>query len=165
MPPMPEQKILMRKAYRLIDVRYNDIAPIPKQMTIVVGLCVVGLMAFGLALSYYKNILFDRQLEIMQQRNRSLRDAVVEGYQELRYLQSTLYKDKYAKENFGLLRAGEKVLFVSKPTEPVLLGVRELTSEERQAVYEENLRNIRVVDQWRLYIFEHDRIDALKKVL
>jgi len=40
-----------------------------------------------------------------------------------------------------------------------------LTSEERQAVYEENLRNIRVVDQWRLYIFEHDRIDALKKVL
>jgi len=98
----------MRKAYRLIDVRYNDIAPIPKQMTIVVGLCVVGLMAFGLALSYYKNILFDRQLEIMQQRNRSLRDAVVEGYQELRYLQSTLYKDKYAKENFGLLRAGKK---------------------------------------------------------
>ena len=142
---------------------YRDIAPIPKQMTIVVGLCVVGLMAFGLALSYYKNILFDRQLSVMQERNASLRNEVLDGYSELRYLQSVQYKDKYAKENFGLLRPGEKVLYLNKPAVPfVFASSEDLSPDEKQAIYEENLRNIRVIDQWRLYLFHHSQIDQLK---
>ncbi len=133
-------------------------------MTIVVGLCVVGLMAFGLALSYYKNILFDKQLEEMQQRNNRLHHDVLQGYMNLRYLQSGQYKDKYAKENFGLLRPGEKVLVLNKPVEPVLFAKNhDLSPEEKQAIYEENLRNIRVVDHWRIYLFNRDKIDELKK--
>ena len=114
---------------------YKDIAPIPKQMTIVIGLCVVGLMAFGLALSYYKNILFDQQLVTMQERNAKLRDEVTNGYMDLRYYQSVQYKDKYAKENFGLLQPDEKVLFVSKPVEPVLFSkTLDMSPEEKEAV-------------------------------
>ncbi len=133
-------------------------------MTIVVGLCVVGLMAFGLALSYYKNILFDEQLQSMKERNRRLHQQVLSGYTDLRYYQSTQYKDKYAKENFGLLRLGEKVLLVSRPSEPVMFSSKtELSEEERTAMYEENLRNIRIVDHWRLYLFHRDQIDDLKR--
>ena len=133
-------------------------------MTIVIGLCVVGLMAFGLALSYYKNVLFDRQLIAMQMRNSKLREEVMSGYDELRYLQSVQYKDKYAKENFGLLKPGEKVLFVNKPPEPVVFNnSSELTDEEREAIYEENLRNIRVIDHWRIYLFNREKIEELKK--
>lgn len=145
-------------------VSYNEVAPIPKQMTIVVGLCVVGLMAFGLALSYYKNILFDRQLQTMQQRNSLLKNDITQGYNQLQYLESEQYKDKYAKENFGLLRAGEKVLFVSVPNVPLVMQQdTELTAEDRVAIFEENLRNIRVIDHWRLYLFNRSRIDDLKR--
>ncbi len=133
-------------------------------MTIVIGLCVVGLMAFGLALSYYKNVLFDRQLIAMQDRNGRLRGQVMDGYSELRYLQSVQYKDKYAKENFGLLKPGEKVLFVSRPNEPVIfMNPTELTDEEKEAIYEENLRNIRVVDHWRIYLLNREKIEELRK--
>jgi hypothetical protein len=41
----------------------------------------------------------------------------------------------------------------------------ELTEEDQQAIYEENLRNIRVVDHWRLFLFHRDKIDDLKKPL
>jgi cell division protein FtsB len=144
-------------------VAYADIAPIPKRMTIVVGLCVVGLMAFGLALSYYKNILFDRQLATMQERNAKLRDDVMQGYMELAYYRSSQYKDKYAKENFGLLREGEKVLYYSKPQEQApLVLTRETTLEEKEAIYEENLRNIAVIDHWRIYLFHRDKLEALR---
>jgi hypothetical protein len=146
------------------SMRYNDIAPFPKQMTIVMGLCVVGLMAFGLALSYYKNILFDRQLLSMQERNAKLQADVLGGYRELQYLQSSQYKDKYAKEYFNLLRPGEKVLLIQTPDEPVMLSTtHDLTPEEKEALYEENLRNIRVIDHWKLYLFHRDKIDELKR--
>lgn len=134
-------------------------------MTIVVGLCVVGLMAFGLALSYYKNILFDRQLITMQERNARLQQQITNGYDQLQYLESTQYKDKYAKENFGVLRPGEKVLVINRPAETVSMIQNEadLTPEDRQAIFEENLRSIRVVDHWKLYLFNRPKIDDLKK--
>ncbi len=144
-------------------MQYNDITPIPKRMVILTGLFVVGLMAFGLALSYYKNILFDRQLIVMQQRNAKLRDDVLRSYMELRYRQSTQYKDKYAKEYFNLLRPGEKVLYVRMPPEKVLsTTIHERTPEEIEALYEENLRSIRVIDHWNLFIFHRDKIEELK---
>ncbi len=147
-----------------MSATYSDIAPIPKQMTIVIGLCVVGLMAFGLALSYYKNILFDRQLLAMQERNNKLKREIMDGYGQLRYLQSTQYRDKYAKEYLGLLSPGEKVLVLHTPAEPVLFSKEtELTGEDKQAIYEENLRNIRIIDHWKLFLFNRDKIDELKK--
>lgn len=133
-------------------------------MTIVVGLCVVGLMAFGLALSYYRNILFDRQLLAMEQRNGVLKGEITDGYSHLNYLQSSQYKDKYAKENFGLLKPGEKVFIINGPMDPIeLKNDSELTPEDREAIYEQNLRNIRVIDHWRLYLFNRDAIEQLKK--
>jgi cell division protein FtsB len=148
----------------LVQSTYSDIAPIPKQMTIVMGLAVVGLMAFGLAISYYKNILFDRQLLAMQERNLRLKHEIMNGYGQLQYLQSEQYKDKYAKENFGLLKPGEKVLILNLPaTQDVQSSATELTPEEKEAIFETNLRSIRVVDHWRLFLFERSQIDDLKK--
>ncbi len=135
-------------------------------MTIVTGLSVVGLMAFGLAVSYYKNVLFDRQLEVMEERNIALKNEIAHNRADLYYLESTQYKDKYAKENFNLLRSGEKILFLPKKEAfRSLLGSPVLTPEEKQAVYEENLRNIRVIDHWRLYLFHRSTIEDLKKDL
>ena len=100
----------------------------------------------------------------MVERNRKLKNDIMDGYANLLYLQSSQYKDKYAKENFGLFRPGEKVLIVNKPVEPVMFsGSTEVTEEERQAIYEENLRNIRIIDHWRIFLFHRNQIDELKK--
>lgn len=145
---------------------YNDIAPFSKQVTIVSGLAVVGLMAFGLALSYYKNVLFDRQLDLVQERNNQLKQDIIDGYAQLLYLQSEQYKDKYAKENLGLLRPGEKVLLIDRPTSVTpLTRATDLTEDEKIAVFEENLRNIRIIDQWRLYLFHREKIEDLRRAL
>lgn len=134
-------------------------------MTIVVGLCVVGLMAFGLALSYYKNVLFDRQLKSMQERNAKLKADIAAEYAELQYYQSDQYKDKYAKENFSLLRGGEKVLIVKKVQEDDIFTTdNELTDEDREALFEERLRNIRVIDHWNLYLFHRGAIEDLRRI-
>lgn len=143
---------------------YQDIATFPKRLTIMIGLCVVGGMAFGLALSYYKNILFDQQLLDMQARNDKLQQEINQGYSDLQYYDSTPYKDKYAKENMGLINKGEKVLVIMKDIQPMVTSqTEELTPEQKEAIYEENLRNIPVIDHWRLYLFHHDQIETLKK--
>lgn len=147
-------------------MKYNEVAPIPKQMTIVVGLCVVGLMAFGLALSYYKNILFDRQLITMQERNAALRNEISAEYSKLQYYQSDQYKDKYAKENLGLYKSGEKVLILEQPDNLLSHSSSlELTPEDKAAIFEEHLRNIRVIDQWNLFLFHRDKVDDLRSGL
>ena len=144
---------------------YNEVAPIPKQMTIVIGLCVVGLMAFGLALSYYKNILFDRQLLSMQERNDRLKDDIAGGYGQLQYLQSAQYKDKYAKEHLGKLNPGEKILIITEsPTYPELTPSTALTpSEQQEAAFQETLRQMPVYQHWELFLFEKEKLDELKR--
>lgn len=145
---------------------YNAVAPLPKRMTILIGLSVVGLMAFGLALSYYKNIMFDRQLQMMQQRNEKLKLEILESHRNVQYLQSSQYKDKYAKEKFGLLQPGEKVVVIAAATQKSMLeSAAVLSPEEQEALFEERLRSIRIIDQWKLFLFRRENIDDLKKSL
>jgi cell division protein FtsB len=142
-------------------VPYNDIAPISRQMTILAGLMVVGFMAFGLALSYYKNILFDHQLTVMEERNATLREHIQQGQQELQYLESAQYKDKYAKENFSLIRPGEHIVFLPEednaPSAALERG--QMTKEEKKAVLAENLRLIPAIDHWEMYLFRRDALE------
>jgi len=99
-------------------VAYQHIEPVSKQVTIVIGLTVVGFMAFGLALSFYRNVLFEQTLENIRKQNDILMATIDEGKRELEYFRSSQYKDKYAKENLGKINPGEKVLIVTrKPTD------------------------------------------------
>ncbi|MEQ1849101.1 MAG: hypothetical protein ABL890_00755 [Candidatus Peribacteraceae bacterium] len=141
------------------------VTPISKQMTIVIGLSVVGLMAFGLAISYYRNILFDRQLIVMQDRNRKLKEDILSDYALLEYYKSSQYKDKYAKENFGLLRTGEKVITIHTEASETdkLLPTGEMDPEAIQALYEERLSSIRVIDHWGMFLFNQKAIDELRR--
>ncbi len=142
-------------------VPYNDIAPISRQMTILAGLVVVGFMAFGLALSYYKNIVFDHQLVVMEERNAALREHIQQGQQELQYLESAQYKDKYAKENFSLIRPGEHILFLTEEDNDfvTLSEKAQMTKEEKEAILAENLRLIPVIDHWKMYLFRRDALE------
>lgn len=146
---------------------YRDLEPISKQLTIVIGLTVVGFMAFGLALSFYRNVLFEDTLRKIEDQNRSLSENIDHRYDDLEYYRSAQYRDKYAKENLNKLAAGEKVMIITqKPGEFALpLGSDVTPTEHQQAAFEELLREMPVMDHWKLFLLYREKIDELKRGL
>ena len=147
---------------------YQRLEPVSKQLTIVIGLTVVGFMAFGLALSFYRNALFDQTLKNIHLQNTALQNTIDLGYQDLEYYRSTQYKDKYAKENLGLAHHGETVLILTEHAnrvDPALAEEEVVSEEQREAMYSELLRQMPVIEHWKLFIFYPDKIEELKKAL
>ena len=122
-------------------------------------------MAFGLSISFYRNLLFEETLETLVQRNRALRDDIDHGLESLAYYRSLQYRDKYAKENLGLLNPGEKVLILGNNPKPIAYTEENtLTrSEERKAAYRQYLESIPVIEHWRLYLFDPVGLAKLKQ--
>ena len=145
----------------------QEIEPISKQFTIVIGLTVVGFMAFGLALSFYRNVLFEETLQEMEQQNKKIAQDIDQGYKDLEYFHSDQFKDKYAKENLQKLNAGEKILIITQlPSKGGFIGLEEETAlekERREAAYFELLRQMPVLEHWNLYLFHRERIEELKR--
>ncbi|MBU0458000.1 hypothetical protein KJ652_00335 [Patescibacteria group bacterium] len=143
---------------------YQNLEPVSKQVTILIGLTVVGFMAFGLALSYYRNVLFEQTLEGIQVQNNGLKENIAQGYRDLEYFKSTQYKDKYAKENLGLVNPGEKVLIIQHPLAIASNGkeASEMQKEQQQAAFLELLRQMPLIEHWKLYFFERDKLQELR---
>lgn len=145
---------------------YRDLEPISKQLTIVVGLTVVGFMAFGLALSFYRNVLFEETLRRISEQNRALERERDESEHDLEYYRSAQYKDKEAKESFSRIRPGEKVLIITqKPKDPLAALNEEQVTQQQEAAFEEHLRQLPILEHWRLYLFHREKIDELKRSL
>ena len=136
-----------------------------KQLTIVVGLTVVGFMAFGLALSYYRNILFDTHLVDIAQQNDTLQKHIDDEQGDLDYYRSAQFKDKYAKETLGRLNPGEKLLIITQkpPSADISTGPDFTPTEEQAAAFEETLRQMPVYQHWELYLFQREKIEELKR--
>ena len=137
--------------------------PFSKQITIIVGLTVVGTMAFGLALSFYRNLLFEENLKELEGRNQKLVNEIERGYRELDYFRSEQYKDKFAKEKLGKVNPEEKVLIILQPPTDIQSNPTTMSTEEQQKIlYEEFLRQTPVIEHWRLYLFHHEKIRQLE---
>lgn len=146
---------------------YNrDIEPISKQLTIVIGLTVVGFMAFGLALSFYRNIMFEKTLLDLADENAKIAKNIEQGYSDLEYFRSAQYKDKYAKENLNRFNPGENVIVITQPADkPEVLEDDASEQERKEAAYQELLQTMPVLDHWKLYLFHKDEIEKLKERL
>jgi cell division protein FtsB len=143
---------------------HQDISTFSKRFTILIGLTVVSAMAFGLSISFYRNILFEETLETLSARNRALRASIDDGLDELSYYRSLQYRDKYAKENLGKLNTGEKVLILTDEPEPVYFSKAKDSSyfDEKDALYKQYLESIPTIEHWRLYLFDSERLQKLK---
>ncbi len=150
-----------------MQVVNRDIEPFSKQVTIVIGLTVVGFMAFGLALSFYRNILFEQTLEDLEAQNAQIAATIEKGFGDLEYYKSDQYKDKFAKENLGKVGAGEKLVILTQPPKLEKTDSIDdiLDKERREAAYFELLRQMPVIEQWNLYLFQREKIEELKKNL
>ena len=145
---------------------YQHLEPFSKQVTIVVGLTVVGFMAFGLALSFYRNALFDQTLANIDVKNDLLREKILEGRRKLEYYQSAQYKDKYAKEHLGRISPGENVLIITQETErPYLIEAEDTIAlnEQQEAAYLEILRQMPIIDHWKMFLFHREEAEEIKR--
>lgn len=144
-----------------------EINPFSKQFTIIIGLTVVGFMAFGLTLSFYRNILFEETLRGLEQRNRDIAGQIDSQYAELEYVHSDQFKDKFAKENLNRMNPGEKVLLLTHiPQDPLVPHKEDASDRERRdAAYLEFLQQMPVIEQWKLYLFHKDTLEQLKASL
>jgi len=130
------------------------------------GLGVVGFMAFGLALSFYRTVLFEETLQDIKKKNTRLIEEIETGYQDLAHVRSQQYRDKYAKENLGLVNPGERVLIISQAQKEDHLPQNTLSLEERQRVlFEEFLRQTPIIEHWQLFLFEREKLEQLKRTL
>ncbi len=145
----------------------RDIEPLSKQLTIIIGLTVVGFMAFGLALSFYRNVIFEQTLRDMEASNKQIAKEIEENYRDLDYYRSDQFKDKYAKENLNKLNPGEKVMIITQPPAfaiaPVASGA--LLKEAQEAKFLEFVRDMPVSEQWWLYFFRRDDLERMKESL
>lgn len=143
---------------------YRDLEPVSKQLTIVVGLTVVGFMAFGLALSFYRNVLFEQTLRNFAAQNDKLRAEIDHRRADLEYYRSTQFKDKYAKENLSRVNPGERVLVLAQETPKVLPFDPDTftPTEAQQAAYEEVLRHMPVSQHWEIFLFDRKKLDQLR---
>lgn len=140
--------------------------PIRKNLTIIAGLVVVGLMAFGLTLSLYQNLLFEQTLQELENRNGLLLQEIEQGYRDLEYFRSAQFKDKFAKEKLGRVSAGEKTLLILRTPE-TSAGENGLLSweEKQQALYEEFLQQTPVIEHWMLYLFHREKLESMRRGL
>ncbi|MBI1812434.1 hypothetical protein HY285_04720 [Candidatus Peregrinibacteria bacterium] len=146
---------------------YRNLEPISKQLTIVIGLTVVGFMTFGLALSFYRNVLFEETLQNISAQNQKLKENILQSQQDLEYYRSAQYKDKYAKENLGRITPGENVLIISQNDQSPVLATGDALSpsEQQQAAYDEILRQMPTIQHWNLYLFHRDKLEELRRGL
>jgi len=146
-------------------VSYRQVEPVSKQVTIVVGLTVVGFMAFGLALSFYRNVLFDQTLEHLGAKNDNLRLRIEKGHQQLEYYQSAQYKDKYAKEHLSLVNPGEQVLIITEKSDTGRESQTDSRTyqEQQESAYLELLRQMPPTEHWQLYLFHREEMEELKR--
>ncbi len=146
---------------------YRDLEPLSKQLTIVVGLTVVGFMAFGLALSFYRNVLFEQTMNNLAEQNDKLRNENARSQADLDYFHSNQFKDKYAKESLGKITPGEKELVITNGSDQTASGslADALEASNQQAIYEQYLHDLPVIQHWQLYFFHRDQIDQLRKSL
>ena len=146
---------------------YRHTEPFSKQVTIVVGLTVVGLMAFGLAISFYRNVLFDQTLATIGEKNDDLRNEIEAGKRELEYYESAQYKDKYAKENLGRVTPGEQILIFTQNVDrtggATLPQSNGTVSDQQEAAYLELLRQMPILEHWKLFLFHKEKIEDLKR--
>jgi len=148
-------------------VTYQHLEPLSKQLTIVVGLTVVGLMAFGLAISFYRNALFEETLVEIHNQNNALHLRIASRYSDLAYFRSAQYRDKQAKINLNVVKPGEKVLVITENARSLNALPEDNPDQaiEREAAFMELMRQTPVIEHWSLYFFHPERIEELKRAL
>jgi len=120
------------------------------QLLIMGGFFFFFYMFFSLATSIYRDYKLETEIEVFRGEIDNLADRANQKPSDLKYLQSDEYKDRYAKENLGLLNPGEKLIILPNKDQNVEQGPVTLMTDILSPDSVLNKPNNR---QWWAYFF------------
>jgi len=109
-------------------------------------------MLYVLTTSLYKSYQIDRFIETAAQENERLAEENKRLASDFEYYSSPEYKEKIAKQNFGLVRPGEEVIILA-PERKQYVSPQERAAEISQNYYN-SLSN---PQKWFLFFFDRER--------
>jgi cell division protein FtsB len=99
------------------------------QLFVIGGFFFFFYMFFALAISIYEDYTLESEIEEFQEEIDQLESLSKRKPEDLAYLNSDEYKDRYAKENFNLLNPGEKLIVLPEEEQVVEQGPAELMTD------------------------------------
>ena len=109
-------------------------------------------MLYVLSASLYKSYQVDRFIKTAEEENKKLEYENTSLIEDFEYFRSNSYKEKIAKQNFGLVRPGEEVIILAPAGGPYLTGEEQIVQATEE--YYKQLSNPR---KWFLFFFDRER--------
>lgn len=111
-------------------------------------------MLYVLSTSLYKSYQVDKFIKTIEDENKSLEQTNVDLIEDYEYYKSDAYKEKIAKQNFGLVRPGEEVIIITPEKEVYVAESPDDRATGMSKQYYYNLSNPR---KWFLFFFDRER--------
>lgn len=109
-------------------------------------------MLYVLSTSLYKSYQVDRFIRTAEEENAKLEKSNLSLAEDYAYYSSDAWKEKIAKQNFGLVRPGEEVIILA-PDNQMYLSEDDRAAKASEQYYK-SLSNPR---KWFLFFFDRER--------
>lgn len=111
-------------------------------------------MLYVLSTSLYKSYQVDKFIKAVEEENAALAESNIELVEDYEYYKSDAYKEKIAKQNFGLVRPGEEVIIIT----PEKTIYSELEPNSRaEAISKQYYYSLSNPKKWFLFFFDRER--------
>lgn len=104
------------------------------KLVLIVGFFIVAYMLYNLTVSIYENYQIEQHITAFQDKNAELTLENKQKLEDFQYYTSEQYIEKIAKQNLGLINAGEQIIII--PDDDLII----LSEEEDSAVLNEQIR-------------------------
>lgn len=122
------------------------------KIILLVEFLLLAYMLYVLSTSLYKSYQVDRFIHSAEEENMKLEKANLSLAEDYEYYRSDAYKEKIAKQNFGLVRPGEEVIILA-PDNQMYLSEEDRAAKTSEQYYQ-SLSNPR---KWFLFFFDRER--------
>ena len=124
------------------------------KMILIAEFVLLSYMLYVLSTSLYKSYQVDNFIKRAEEDNAKLEKSnslLIEDYE---YYKSVSYKEKIAKQNFGLVRPGEEVIILAKSTNQTPALSNEDRADLLSKGYYDKLNN---PQKWFFFFFDRER--------
>lgn len=122
------------------------------KIILTVEFILLSYMFYVLSTSLYKSYQVDKFIRSAEDENAKLKQENSMLAEDYEYYKSDSYKEKIAKQNFGLIMPGEEVIILA-PQDEVFMSSEERASQISKDYYR-GLSNPR---KWFLFFFDRER--------
>lgn len=123
------------------------------KIVLIAEFVLLAYMLYVLSTSLYKSYQVDNFIQTAENENTRLQQENMFLSEDFDYYSSQSYKEKIAKQNFGLVRPGEEVIVVI----PHDLTPRVSNEDRAQILTQKYYSSLSNPQKWYLFLFERDR--------